>query len=157
MARNNSRGNVDERVRKILSSMSVEEKIAQLLSIPIDELLDEANRFSREKASKLIGKGIGQITRVAGSRRGFTPAEIAKLVNEIQSYLLKETRLGVPTIVHEECLAGVMGRGFTLFPHPIGLASTWDPELVRQVTSSIREEMLAVGARQGLAPVLDVV
>lgn len=156
MARNNSRGNVDERVRKILSSMSVEEKIAQLLSIPVDELLDEANRFSREKASKLIGKGIGQITRVAGSRRGFTPAEIAKLVNEIQSYLLKETRLGVPTIVHEECLAGVMGRGFTLFPHPIGLASTWDPELVRQVTSSIREEMLAVGARQGLAPVLDV-
>lgn len=156
MSRNDPSADVNERVKKILSLMSVEEKIAQLLSVPIDDLLDEANRFSKEKASKLIGRGIGQITRVAGSRKGFTPDEVVRLVNEIQSYLAKETRLGIPAIVHEECLAGVMGRGYTMFPHPIGLASTWDPGLVREVASSIREEMLAIGARQGLAPVLDV-
>jgi len=148
---------VDERVRDLLSRMTLEEKVAQLGSVTLDSLLDEAGRFSVERARAVLRYGIGQITRVAGSGvRDLRPHEVASMVNAIQRFLVTETRLGIPAIVHEECLAGVMGRGATMFPHPIGLASTWDPELVERVASAIRSEMLAIGARQGLAPVLDV-
>jgi beta-glucosidase len=149
--------NVREKIKKILSSMTIEDKIAQLTSIPIDEILDSSNSFSKDKASIMIGRGIGQITRVAGSKKGFSPKEVVELVNKIQLFLTRETKLRIPAIVHEECLAGVMGRGFTMFPHPIGLASSWDPGLVYEVASAIREEAYSVGVRQCLAPVLDVV
>ncbi len=147
---------IEERILRILSSMSLEEKIAQLMAVSVDSLLDDHNRFSREKAVKIIGRGIGQIARVAGSRRRLSPSEVVSIINEIQSFLIKETRMRIPAIVHEECLAGLMGRGATSFPHPIGLASTWDPDLVERVASAIRREALAVGARQCLSPVLDL-
>jgi beta-glucosidase len=49
-----------------------------------------------------------------------------------------------------------MGLGGTIFPQMIGLASSWNPALAEQVTNEIRQQLLAVGARQGLGPVLDV-
>ena len=51
---------------------------------------------------------------------------------------------------------GLCARDATVFPQAIGLAATWDPALVEAVASVIREQMLATGARQTLAPVLDV-
>ncbi|MCD6470733.1 glycoside hydrolase family 3 C-terminal domain-containing protein [Candidatus Bathyarchaeota archaeon] len=137
--------------------MSIEEKIAQLGSIPASELL-ENGKFSREKARELIGRGIGQITRLAGGRGNpKDPAQIAALANEIQRFLVEETRLGIPAIIHEECLSGFMAHGATTFPQAIGLASTWNPDLVQSIAEVIRRQMRALGAHQGLAPVLDVV
>jgi len=57
----------------------------------------------------------------------FPPKEAAQLANEIQRFLVEETRLGIPAIVHEECLSGLMARGATTFPQAINLASTFDP------------------------------
>jgi len=149
-------GTLENRVRDLVKKMSIEEKVAQLGSIPVSELLEDG-RFSREKASMLIGKGIGQITRLAGSRESpRDPTKIAMVANEIQRFLIEETRLGIPAIIHEECLSGLMAYGATTFPQAIGLASTWDPELVQSVASVIRRQMRAIGAHQGLAPVLDV-
>jgi len=149
-------GTLENRVRDLVKKMSIEEKVAQLGSIPASELLEDG-RFSREKASMLIGKGIGQITRLAGSRESpRDPTKIAMVANEIQRFLIEETRLGIPAIIHEECLSGLMAYGATTFPQAIGLASTWDPELVQSVASVIRRQMRAIGAHQGLAPVLDV-
>ncbi|RLF21852.1 MAG: hypothetical protein DRN15_10435 [Thermoprotei archaeon] len=143
------------RVEDLLSRMSIEEKIAQLCSVPVEELL-EGRKFSLEKAKRWLRHGIGEITRVAGSRIGLKPKEVASIVNEIQRFLIKETRLGIPAIVHEECLSGFMAVSATSFPVPIALASTWEPEHVEEMTKVIRRQMLAVGARQGLAPVLDI-
>ena len=84
------------------------------------------------------------------------PARVAELYNAIQRFLVERTRLGIPAIVHEECLNGYSGRGGTVFPQIIGVASTWEPALVEQMGAVIRREMRAVGAHQGLAPVLDV-
>lgn len=50
-----------------------------------------------------------------------------------------------------------MALGSTVYPQMIGLASTFEPELAKKMTEQIRKQMLAIGARQGLAPVLDVV
>ncbi|MBS7635247.1 hypothetical protein KEJ34_07185, partial [Candidatus Bathyarchaeota archaeon] len=123
-----------------------EEKIAQLGSIPASELL-ENGRFSHGKALNLISKGIGQITRLAGSRESpRDPAGIAATANSIQRFLMEETRLSIPAIIHEECLSGLMSYGATTFPQAIGLASTWDPDLIQSVTTVIRKQMRALGA-----------
>ncbi|AEH50242.1 glycoside hydrolase family 3 N-terminal domain-containing protein [Pseudothermotoga thermarum] len=143
------------RAKDLLSKMTLEEKIAQLGSVWSYELLTEDGKFSVEKAKEILKHGIGQITRPGGATN-FEPPEVAKLVNEIQKFLVENTRLGIPAIMHEECLAGYMGLGATIFPQPIGMASTWDPELVEKITSAIREDLRKLGITQGLAPVLDV-
>lgn len=146
---------IEFRVRDLICRMTLEEKIAQLSSIEISKLLD-GRRFSVEKARGLIKHGVGQITRVSGSRIGLTPREAAEVANAIQRFLKEETRLGIPAIVHEECLAGFMAVNATSFPQAINLASTWNPQLVEKVAETIRVQMRAVGAHQGLAPVLDI-
>jgi len=135
--------------------MTLEEKVAQLLSIPVEALL-EGKEFSRQKARELLAHGIGQVTRVSGSRLGLRPREAARLVNAIQRFLVEETRLGILAIVHEESLAGLMASTATCFPQAIALAATWNPDLVYRVASEIRRQALLVGARQCLAPVLDL-
>ena len=82
--------------------------------------------------------------------------EAARSANIIQKYSKEQTRLGIPAIVHEECCAGADGPGCSIFPQPIGLASTFEPELAEKMTTAIRKQMRAIGSRQGLAPVLDV-
>jgi beta-glucosidase len=102
-----------------------------------------------------LGHGIGQITRVAGAST-LDPLAAAKAGNKIQKFLLEETRLKIPAILHEESCSGAMILGGTVFPQMIGLASTFQPELAEKMTAEIRKQLLAIGARQSLAPVLDV-
>ncbi|MEN3203819.1 MAG: glycoside hydrolase family 3 N-terminal domain-containing protein [Atribacterota bacterium] len=141
-------------VCELLERMTLEEKVAQLCAVHANRLL-EGGKFSEEKAKALIGNGIGQITRLFGDP-SLEPEEAVVLGNEIQRFLKEKTRLGIPAMVHEECLSGLLSKKATVFPQAIGLASTFDPELVRKVTSTIREKMRSLGAHQGLAPVLDI-
>lgn len=145
---------IAERAQDLMARMTLEEKVAQLGSCWVYELQDEAG-LSENKAAALIGQGIGQITRVGGGST-LAPRASAAMSNAIQSFLLNCTRLGIPAIVHEECCSGYMALGATCFPQIIGLASTWTPELAEQMTAVIRTQMRAVGAHQGLSPVLDV-
>ncbi|SAI86682.1 beta-glucosidase [Saccharolobus solfataricus] len=131
-------------IKSLLNQMSIEEKIAQLQAIPIDALM-EGKEFSEEKARKYLKLGIGQITRVAGSRLGLKPKEVVKLVNKVQKFLVENTRLKIPAIIHEECLSGLMGYSSTAFPQAIGLASTWNPELLTNVASTIRSQGRLIG------------
>lgn len=145
---------IQRKVEELLSKMTLEEKIAQLGSIPSGKLV-ENGKFSKEKAKELLKDGIGQITRVAGYAER-DPVESVEIINEIQKFLKEETRLGIPAIIHEECLSGVMTKGATTFPQAIGMASTFEPEDIRKMTSIIRKEMRAFGVHQGLSPVLDI-
>lgn len=145
---------IEKRVRDLLNQMTLDEKIAQLGSYWSYEIL-ENGEFSIQKASKFLNFGIGQITRPGGAT-GFSPKQTAKLVNEIQEFLVNKTRLGIPAFIHEECLSGYMTKGATIFPQMIGVASTWQPELCEQMTSRIRDQMKTLGIHQGLSPVVDV-
>src|SRR5262245_15426933 len=102
---------VPERVRDLLARMTLDEKIAQLGSAWVYELLDDGS-FSPEKAGALMQHGIGQITRIGGAS-SLRPEESARLANTIQRFLAEETRLGIPAIVHEETCSGYMARGAT--------------------------------------------
>jgi beta-glucosidase len=146
---------IGARAKGLISRMTLDEKIAQIGGVWSYELL-EAGRFSPEKAEKLIGNGIGQICR-PGVATGFPPKDMAELLNGLQKFLVENTRLGIPALVHEECLNGFMAKNATIFPQIIGMASTWEPELVDKMTRVTRAQMMAVGVRQGLSPVLDVV
>lgn len=145
---------VGDRVADLLSHMTFEEKIAQLGSIWVFEVLEDM-QFSEAKAEKLFSHGLGQVTRIGGAS-SLDPTAGAELANTIQKYLLEHTRLGIPAIVHEECCSGYMARNATCFPQIIGLASAWEPELVEAMARVVRTQMRAAGAQQGLSPVLDV-
>ena len=78
------------------------------------------------------------------------------MANAIQRHLVEQTTAGIPAIIHEESTAGFRARDATQFPQAIGLAATWDPGLVGAMAQVIREQMIVVGARHTLAPVLDI-
>ncbi|MEV4813007.1 glycoside hydrolase family 3 N-terminal domain-containing protein [Micromonospora avicenniae] len=146
---------VAARVSDLLARMTREEKLAQLGSTWAFRVL-EGGRFSAERARPILGHGLGHVTRVAGAT-SLKAAQVARAANAIQRFLLTETRLGIPAIVHEEVCSGVMAREATIFPQAIGVASTWAPELNRQLADAVRAQMRAMGSHQGLSPVLDVV
>jgi beta-glucosidase len=84
------------------------------------------------------------------------PEVVAQITNEIQRYLVNETRLKIPAIFHNEALNGVASRRFSHFPTSIGLAATWDPAGVEEMAGVMRRQLRAVGIAQALAPVMDV-
>ncbi|HEY0362778.1 MAG TPA: glycoside hydrolase family 3 N-terminal domain-containing protein [Solirubrobacteraceae bacterium] len=145
---------VADRVDDLLGRMTLEEKLAQLGSIWVFEVLD-GDRLDPGKAQERLGAGIGQITRVAGAT-SFAMPVVAALANEIQRFLVERTRLGIPAIVHEECLHGLVARDAVCFPQSIGLAAAWDPDLLEALASSFARQLRAMGAHQGLAPIFDV-
>jgi beta-glucosidase len=145
---------LDARVDDLLGRMTLDEKLAQLGGVWITDLLT-AGEFDAAAARRRLRHGTGHVTRI-GAATGLRPDGRARLVNAVQRLLVEETRLGIPAVIHEESVAGLCARDATVFPQAIGLAATWDPELVHHVAGVIREQMLAVGARHTLAPVLDV-
>ena len=145
---------VDERVSDLLDRMTPQEKLAQLGSVWSFEVLS-GTEFEPAKAGERIGNGIGQITRVAGAT-DLAPPGVAKLANRIQRFLIEETRLGIPAIVHEECLHGFVARDAICYPQSIGQAATWDPALIETMAQCLGRQLRAAGAHQGLAPILDV-
>jgi beta-glucosidase len=143
-----------ERASDLVAVMTLDEKLAQLGCVWSTGLVADG-AFSEARAAQRLRHGTGHVTRI-GASTGLRPGESAAFANRIQRYLRERTRLSIPAIVHEESCAGFTARGATQFPQAIGLASSFDPELVESVAGVIRQQMMAVGARQTLAPVLDV-
>ncbi|MDD5658344.1 MAG: glycoside hydrolase family 3 N-terminal domain-containing protein [Elusimicrobia bacterium] len=153
---------VEQRVADLLSRMTLEEKVAQTRGIWLQKALikDEKGSFSEAKARVALKFGIGEVGRpseIEGSL-GETreAADEAVHVNDIQRFLLEKTRLGIPTIIHEEALHGLAARGATSFPSAIALAGTWDVNLIESVFQAVAQETRARGVAQVLTPVLDV-
>lgn len=143
-----------ERVEDLLERMTVEEKVAQLGStIPLR--LMGPDGLDRGKLDEHIGRGIGQMSMI-GMLEQDDPSPIVDTLNEIQHYLVNETRLGIPLIAHNEALAGLLLACAADFPTAIALAATWDPAIVEELCEVVRVQMRALGIHQALSPVLDV-
>jgi beta-glucosidase len=141
-----------ERAKMLLAAMTLPEKIAQLAGV-WGQACETGGLFDAQKAERVLQNGTGHVTRAAQLK---SPTDQAHTNNMIQRALVDHTRLGVPAVFHEESCAGYMAQDADMFPMPIGLAATFNPDLVRQMGGVIRRQMVAVGARHTLAPVADV-
>lgn len=142
------------RAAELLGRMSIQEKVAQLTSLAPTMLFD-ADGFRSHVAAAKLANGIGYIEPHLG---GFpsNAAELARLNNMVQRYLVQNTRLGIPAIMHIEALNGVNAPTFTSFPTAIGLAATWDTAGVGEMAALTRRQMRTVGLHHALSPLLDV-
>ena len=145
---------IDERVADLIARMTRAEKLAQLGSFWAFEVIGD-DGLDQERLAVLAEDGLGELTRLAGSTN-LRPIEAAETANAIQRFLLEETRLGIPAIIHEECLHGLLAWAAPCFQQSIGAAAAFDTELVREVAVTIRRRMLAMGARHALGPVFDI-
>jgi len=156
-----------QRVKDLLKRMTVEEKAAQMVCVwqqKTETLIDERGNFDLKKARKAFrkGHGLGQVGRPSDAGGARDSAQnrnartMAELTNDIQRFFLENSRLGIPVIFHEECLHGHAAIGGTSFPQPIGLAATFDPQLVEQIFTITAAETRSRGAHQALTPVVDV-
>ena len=145
---------IDARVADLLARMTRAEKIAQLGSFWAFEIVPESG-FDPARLAALASNGIGEVTRLAGSTN-LGPIDVATTANAIQDYLIEETRLGIPTVIHEECLHGLIALAAPCFQQSIGAAASFDPDVVTAMADTVRRRMLLTGARHALAPVLDV-
>ncbi len=92
---------IEARVADLLGRMTRAEKLAQLGSVWAFEVVERGRPRPRPADARWWRDGIGQITRLAGSTN-LRAAEVAEMANAIQRYLVEETRLGIPAIIHEE-------------------------------------------------------
>ena len=134
--------------------MTRAEKVAQLGSFWAFEVVGE-HGLDAGRLAALAADGIGHITRLAGSTN-LRPIEVAETANAIQRQLVEGTRLGIPAIIHEECLHGLIAWAAPCFQQSIGAAASFDPDTVTAMAATVRRRMLLTGARHALAPVLDI-
>lgn len=158
----------EKRAADLLSRMTTEEKIGQLLcpygwpmfekTSPTEATYSDAYvDFIRNQHGGMLW---GFFRADPWTRKTFengldTPAAISA-INALQRYAVDSTRLGIPILLAEEAPHGHMALGTTVFPTGIALASTWDPALMEQVGRAVAEELRAVGAYIAYGPVIDL-
>ncbi len=139
---------VEQRVADLLRRMTLEEKVDQITGgFRVKGVLDTTGKFNDQNARQAFAELYSFNGHMSARDR-------AILRNARQRYLVEKTRLGIPALVVGEGLHGFMENGSTSFPQAIGLASTWDPDLLREVFTAVSDEMSAVGVRQAFAPVV---
>ncbi len=142
---------IEQRVADLLKRMTLEEKVWQLAPRrgANSGILDTTGKFNDRNALDAFRALFSFDSKIS-------PHDAAVLRNAMQRYLVEKTRLGIPAIFQGEALHGFMESGSTSFPQALGLASTWDPELVQQVFTAAADEMASAGDNQAFTPVLDL-
>ena len=125
----------DARVERLLSQMTLQEKIGQMNQLSVAGLTPDMEAAVRNGA--------------AGSILNEVNPEI---INEYQRIAVEESRLGIPLLVARDIIHGFR----TVFPIPLGMASTFDPELVRYGARLTAQEATASGIRWTFSPMVDV-
>lgn len=139
----NSKAPIDARVEDLLSRMTLDEKVMQMQNFPVGKLDEIADRFKENS--------YGSTHEM--DHNAYDAAVIYKTLGE---HLKKNNRFGIPILNCCEGIQGILQNGCTLFPHAIAQASTWNTELIEEMTQACAREARAIGIRQVLSPVLDV-
>lgn len=162
---------IDLRVEDLLSRMTLDEKVAQLITLSRTkrDIMDDDRAFDPAKATKAYPYGFGQVARPSDrggaatannnpadtTGRWRSPADTIAFVNATQQWAAT-TRLGIPVLFHEECLHGYMAPTATSFPQAIALAGSFDRDLMERVSAVIGREVRAHGTVLALSPVVDI-
>ena len=158
----------EKRADDLLSRMTVDEKIGQLLcpyGWPMFEVTSDSTATYSEKYVKFIKEQHGGMlwglyradpwTRKT-MENGLTTSRAVSACEAIQRYAIDSTRLGIPVLFAEEAPHGHMALGTTVLPTSIGMAATWDTDLMEEAGRAVAEELRAVGALIGYGPVIDL-
>jgi beta-glucosidase len=150
---------VELRTQDLLARMTLKEKVRQLdqyfgasfmsATHPhmITVMADDAV-VNWDKIKEVVGEdGIGCLHDLYGT---------AEANNQLQRYAVEQTRLGIPILFSEEALHGLLRPGFTVYPHAITMASTWNPDVVKEIGQQIAAESRSVGIHETFGPVLDL-
>ncbi|MBQ2703471.1 MAG: glycoside hydrolase family 3 C-terminal domain-containing protein [Alistipes sp.] len=164
----NPKADIDKRIDDLLSQMTLEEKSCQMATLYGYRRVLRDQLPTPEWKNKIWKDGIGAIDEHLNSFKGWNqplttespyiwPAsKHAWALNEVQRFFIEETRLGIPVDFTNEGLRGVEAYKATNFPTQLGLGSTWDKELIREVGRITGEEARLLGYTNVYAPILDV-
>ena len=128
-------GSEEDRVEALLQQMTLKEKIGQLNQLSV-------GGFDHNTAGMMRAGMVGSILNECNP----------KVLNRYQKVAVEESRLGIPLIISRDVIHGFK----TMFPIPLGLAATFDPELVEQGARVAAVEATASGIRWTFSPMLDI-
>jgi len=148
-----------QKIEALLQRMTLEEKVGQMTQLAIGMISngqDQVIRIDPAKLDKAIVKyGVGSILNV--HEQALTVDKWHEIINQIQISATKKTRLGIPVIYGIDSIHGANYiQGSTLFPQEIGMAATWNPELMKRATEIAAMETRAAGIPWSFSPVLDI-
>ncbi|WP_017930908.1 glycoside hydrolase family 3 N-terminal domain-containing protein [Robiginitomaculum antarcticum] len=168
----------DARIDDLIAKMTLDEKLAQISCVWFGkaDIYNADGSFNPEKMAEKFPHGVGCFARpqdtigmegpserkdindstVVRRLSARSPAASVNIVNDVQRWHVENTRLGIPTLFHEEGLHGFQGKDATAFPQSIALAASFDPELAERVYSITAREIRARGVHHVLSPVVDV-
>ena len=143
----------EERARVLLKEMSLEEKIRQVTA---DMIFDVDGDYD-ERRNPLCGsyRNPGHFMHQDKDEPA-TPGEVAEKINKDVRRSIEAQPHGIPPIENGEALHGAQWGMCTCFPQPIGLASSFDPDLVERAADVIGKECAAAGVRQVFSPVVNL-
>lgn len=132
---------IDKKVQDLISRMTLEEKVGQLVQVSGEELTgpqeEKINIIQYVKSGE-----IGSCANIYGSEN----------VMRVQEAAIEESRLKIPLLFGLDVIHGYK----TIFPVPIALASSWDPEIVRKAQKVAAKEASSSGVMWNFAPMLDI-
>src|SRR6266516_1939405 len=148
-----------QKIEALLKRMTLEEKVGQMTQLTINMIVngqDQEIQIDPAKLDKAIARyGVGSILNV--SDQALTADKWHEIIGQIQQTATKKTRLGIPVIYGIDSIHGAnYVQGATLFPQEIGMAATWNPELMKRGAEISAMETRAVGIPWSFSPVLDI-
>ena len=143
---------VETRLNDLLSRMTLDEKLAQTRHIHAKHYNDNgAVNLQKLRANYTGGLSFGCFEAFP-----YSSAQYLAAVSTIQRHVMDSTRLGIPLIPVLEGIHGAVQDGCTIFPQAIAQGATFNPALIQRMAQHVGREMRAIGARQVLAPDLDL-
>ncbi|MDX6306167.1 MAG: beta-glucosidase [Blastocatellia bacterium] len=148
-----------QKIEALLKRMTLEEKVGQMTQLAIGMIStgrDQSIQIDPAKLEKaMVRYGVGSILNV--SEQALTVDRWHEIINQIQDSATKKTRLGIPMIYGIDSIHGAnYVQGSTLFPQEIGMAATWNPELMKRGSEIAAMETRAAGIPWSFSPVLDI-
>src|SRR5882762_4372902 len=148
-----------QRIDTLLKRMTLEEKVGQMTQLAIGMVAkgrDQEIQIDPAKLDKAVVQyGVGSILNVA--EQALTPDKWHEIIGQIQETATRKTRLGIPVIYGIDSIHGAnYVQGSTLFPQEIGMAATWNPELMKRGSEIAAMETRAAGIPWSFSPVLDI-
>ncbi|HMG76544.1 MAG TPA: glycoside hydrolase family 3 N-terminal domain-containing protein [Pyrinomonadaceae bacterium] len=148
-----------QKIDALLKRMTLEEKVGQMTQLTISMIVngqDQNIQIDPAKLEKAVVRyGVGSILNCAD--QALTADRWQEIIGQIQQTATKKTRLGIPVIYGIDSIHGAnYVQGATLFPQEIGMAATWNPELMKRGSEIAAMETRAAGIPWSFSPVLDI-